>query len=77
VGEELRELFKDGLITLHRQPGGFYVASSAVLPLVLITKTPPELASGGVSPGTQSLVARGRNYTWTTGFTVPIEVWVA
>jgi site-specific DNA recombinase len=51
--EELRELFKDGLITLVPQPGGFYVARSEVLPLVLITRPPPE---GG---GTRRLVARG------------------
>jgi hypothetical protein len=25
----------------------------------------------------RALVARGSNYTWTTGFTVPIEVRVA
>jgi hypothetical protein len=56
--EELRELFKDGLITLVPQPGGYYVARSAVLPLVLITKPPPEETRGG-GFGTQSLVARG------------------
>ena len=54
--EELRELFKDGLITLVPQPGGYYVARSAVLPLVLITKPPPEETRGG-GFGTQSLVA--------------------
>jgi site-specific DNA recombinase len=52
--EELLELFKDGLITLLPQPGGYYVARSEVLPLVLITRPPPE---GG---GTRRLVARGR-----------------
>jgi site-specific DNA recombinase len=57
--EELRELFKDGLIALVPQPGGYYVARSAVLPLVLITKPPPEETRGG-GFGTQSLVARGR-----------------
>jgi DNA invertase Pin-like site-specific DNA recombinase len=63
--EELRKLFKDGLITLLPQPGGYYVAKSAVLPLVLITKPPPEETRGG-GFGTQSLVARGRFYRCTT-----------
>jgi hypothetical protein len=52
--EELRELFKDGLITLLPQAAGYYVARSEV-PLVLITRPPPE---GG---STRRLVARGRN----------------
>jgi Recombinase zinc beta ribbon domain len=60
--EELRELFKDDLITLLPQPSGFYAARSEVLPLVLITRPPPE---GG---GTRSLVARGRFDRCTTRF---------
>lgn len=42
--EELRRLFKDGVIRLNPQPGGFYVAQSEILPLVLLT-TPPAVAS--------------------------------
>lgn len=48
--EELRRLFKDGRIELLPQEGGFYVAKSELLPLVLLTAPPPEEAQGG---GTQ------------------------
>jgi site-specific DNA recombinase len=41
--EELRRLFRDGTITLVPQKGGFYIARSEILPLVLLTQTP----SGG------------------------------
>ena len=39
--EELRRIFRDGKITLLPQPGGFYVARSEILPLVLLTLPPP------------------------------------
>ena len=39
--EELRRIFRDGKITLLPQPGGFYVARSEALPLVLLTLPPP------------------------------------
>jgi hypothetical protein len=39
--EELRRIFRDGKITLLPQPGGFYVARSDILPLVLLTLPPP------------------------------------
>ena len=44
--EELRRLFKDGMIRLNPQKGGFYVAQSEILPLVLLT-TPPSVADQG------------------------------
>jgi site-specific DNA recombinase len=49
--EELRRLFKDGMIRLNPQPGGFYVAQSEILPLVLLT-TPPSVANQGGRKGT-------------------------
>lgn len=45
--EELRRLFKDGVIRLNPQPGGFYVAQSEILPLVLLTTPPAEGDQGG------------------------------
>ncbi len=45
--EELRHLFRNGRIDLVPQPGGFYVAKSELLPLVLLTKTPAEGHSDG------------------------------
>ena len=45
--EELRRLFRNGRIDLVPQPGGFYIARSEILPLVLLTKTPPEDSPGG------------------------------
>ena len=45
--EELRRLFRDGRITMLPQPGGFYVARSEILPLVLLTQPPPGEHSGG------------------------------
>ena len=45
--EELRRLFRNGRIDLVPQPGGFYVARSEILPLVPLTKTPPEVSPGG------------------------------
>lgn len=45
--EELRRLFRDGRIDLLPQPGGFYVARSELLPLVLLSQNPPEVHSGG------------------------------
>jgi hypothetical protein len=36
--EELRHLFRDGRIDLIPQPGGFFVARSEILPLVLLTR---------------------------------------
>ena len=44
--EELRRLFRDGRIDLVPQPDGFYIARSAILPLVLLT-TPPSVADQG------------------------------
>jgi hypothetical protein len=44
--EELRRIFRDGKITLLPQPGGFYVARSEILPLVLLTLPPPADSSG-------------------------------
>jgi hypothetical protein len=44
--EELRRLFRGGRIDLIPQPGGFYVARSEILPLVLLTQTSP-----GENPG--------------------------
>jgi hypothetical protein len=44
--EELRRFFRDGRIDLVPQPGGFYVARSEILPLVLLTQTNP-----GENPG--------------------------
>lgn len=38
VREELRRFFRDGRIDLVPQPGGFYVARSEILPLVLLTR---------------------------------------
>lgn len=46
--ELLRRLFKDGRISLIPQPGGYYLARSEILPLVLLTKTPPDSSSEGV-----------------------------
>jgi site-specific DNA recombinase len=48
--EELRHLFRDGRIDLVPQPGGFYVARSEILPLVLLT-TPPTSADRGGRKG--------------------------
>jgi hypothetical protein len=45
--EELRRIFRDGKITLFPEPGGFYVARSEILPLVLLSQTPAP------SPGDQ------------------------
>jgi len=45
--EELRRLFRNGRIDLVPQPGGFYIARSEILPLVLLTKTPSEDLPGG------------------------------
>ena len=45
--EQLRRLFRDERITLLPKPGGFYVARSEILPLVLLTQPPPEELSGG------------------------------
>ena len=45
--EELRRIFRDGRITLVPQPGGFYIARSEILPLVLLTPTPSEDDQGG------------------------------
>jgi hypothetical protein len=45
--EELRRVFRDGRINLVPQPGGFYIARSEILPLVLLTKPPPEETPGG------------------------------
>ena len=39
--EELRRLFRDGRIDLVPQPGGFYVARSEILPLVVLMLPPP------------------------------------
>ena len=47
--EQLRQIFRDGRITLVPQPDGFYVARSEILPLVLLTQPPPEDVSGGRS----------------------------
>jgi hypothetical protein len=44
--EELRRIFRDGKIALLPQPGGFYVARSEILPLVLLTLPPPADSSG-------------------------------
>ena len=50
--EELRRIFRDGKITLLPQPGGFYVARSEILPLVLLTLPPPaDSSSEGVGEG--------------------------
>ncbi|MFZ5893256.1 MAG: recombinase family protein [Myxococcota bacterium] len=50
--EELRRIFRDGRITLIPQPGGFYVARSEILPLVLLTQSPsPEPSSEDSSGG--------------------------
>lgn len=48
--EELRRLFRGGQIRLNPQPGGFYVAQSEILPLVLLT-TPPSVANQGGRKG--------------------------
>jgi hypothetical protein len=40
--EELRRLFRDGRIDLVPQPGGFYVARSEILPLVVLMSPPPK-----------------------------------
>ena len=76
----MRRYLKDGQITLMPEPFGdaqAYPARAEFLPLVMLTdkaETPSQGDPGGSCP---RLVARGRNYTWTTGFTVPIEVRVA
>lgn len=45
--EELRRLFRDGKIKLDPQAGGYYVARSEILPLVLMTGPPAEGDQGG------------------------------
>jgi DNA invertase Pin-like site-specific DNA recombinase len=45
--EELRCIFRDGRITLVPEPGGFYVARSEILPLVLLTQTPSAVGDRG------------------------------
>jgi hypothetical protein len=45
--EELRRIFRDGRITLVPQPGGFYIARSEILPLVLAPPAPQEDLGGG------------------------------
>jgi hypothetical protein len=45
--EELRRLFRGGRIDLVPQSGGYYVARSEILPLVVLTRTPPEGTPGG------------------------------
>ena len=64
---------------------GFGVASAAALPehATPIARHVPGNHTTRCNPGTETfsvpraLVARGRNYTWTTAFGVPIEVRVA
>lgn len=45
--EELLRIFPDGRITLIPQPGGFYIARSEILPLLLLTPPPSEGDQGG------------------------------
>jgi hypothetical protein len=45
--EELRNLFRGGRIDLIPQAGGFYVARSEILPLVLLVQPPSEENPGG------------------------------
>ena len=45
--EELRRIFRDGRITLVPEPGGFYVARSEILPLVLLTQAPSAVGDRG------------------------------
>lgn len=53
--EELRRVFRDGRIDLLPQPGGFYVAKSEILPLVLLSQVPPSPpGEGGESRYTAS-----------------------
>ena len=48
VAAALRRLFRGGRIDLIPQPGGFYVARSEILPLVLLTQTSPRENPGFV-----------------------------
>ena len=52
--EELRRFFRDGRIDLGPQPGGFYVARSEILPLVLLTRDSP-----GENPGSVRYTGSG------------------
>ena len=60
--EELRHFFRDGRIDLIPQPGGFYIARSEILPLVLLTRgfpgeILPQMRRGGHRPP-REIVAR-------------------
>lgn len=46
--EELRRFFRGGRIDLIPQPGGFYIARSEILPLVLLNRLSPEETPGSV-----------------------------
>jgi hypothetical protein len=69
--EVLRRYLRGGQIVLTPEDG-VYVARGEIFPLQIA------LSDGG-SGNLRCLevVARGRNFTWTTGFTVAIEVRVA
>lgn len=43
---ELARLFRGGQILLMPQPGGFYIPKSEILPLALLTVTPPQGSLG-------------------------------
>jgi hypothetical protein len=76
----LQRYFKGSIIAMTPEPHGdgqAYVARGDFMPLALLAdqaETPSELSLGGRCP---RVVARGRYSTWTTAFTVPIEVRVA
>ena len=56
--EELRRFFRDGRIDLIPQPGGFFVARSRILPLVLLTRTFPAESAGFVRYTASSCAGR-------------------
>jgi hypothetical protein len=56
--EELRHFFQDGRIDLIPRPGGFYVARSQILPLVLLNRGDPGHVSGSTRYTASSCAGR-------------------
>ena len=77
--EMLRQLLHGEPLKMNPLADGGWKADSMIFPIELPKCTKPrELALPGLRTGCEKpIVARGRNYTWTTGFMVPIEVRVA
>jgi len=76
--EALRRYFVDGRIVVTAVAEGHYVADGRFLPPVALVDPALDLApQAGATVLAVLWWLRGRNYTWTTGITVPVEVRVA